>query len=160
MLRISRLTDYGIVLLSFMASEPEQGRSASELAKGTELPLPTVSKLLQLLTREGLLQSQRGAKGGYSLASPPADISLAAIVSALEGPVALTLCTVDPAGDCEYEARCRVRGHLVKINLAIHQALKGITLADVAGAPEPTLAPLLPKEDAAGMSPGAGEIRP
>lgn len=157
MIRISRLTDYGIVLLSFMATGPARAHSATELAVGTGLPLPTVSKLLQLLTREGLLQSQRGAKGGYALARPASDISVAAIVSALEGPVALTLCTVDPSGDCEYEGHCRVRGNLLKINLAIQNALKSISLAEMVQPPAPN------GDGSAELSiaaPPRGELRP
>lgn len=140
MLRISRLTDYGIVLLSYMAAEPDRAVSATELATGTGLPLPTVSKLLQLLTKEGILTSQRGVKGGYVLAQPPASISVADIVSALEGPVALALCAVDPSGECEYEGRCHVRGHLFKINQAITGALDAISLAELAATTPPLAA--------------------
>lgn len=137
MLRISRLTDYGLVLLSHMATDAVRPMSANELSVGTGLPLPTVSKLLQILTKDRLLTSHRGAKGGYVLARSADQISVAAIVSALEGPVALAMCTVDPSGECEYEGRCHLRGHLMKINSAITRTLEGITLAEIAAGPLP-----------------------
>lgn len=131
MVRISRLTDYGIVLLSHMAAQPAQALSAAELAEALHLPLPTVSKLLGVLSRAGLLESQRGAKGGYVLATAPDDISIVTIVEALEGPVALTLCSGDAAGDCEYEGVCPLPGHWRRINGAIRSALEEISLAEI-----------------------------
>lgn len=131
MIRISRLTDYGIVLLSHMATQHAQAASASDLAEALHLPLPTVSKLLGMLSRAGLLESQRGAKGGYALAALPAEISIIRIVEALEGPVALTLCSGDVASDCEYEGVCHLPGHWRRINGAIRAALEGISLAEI-----------------------------
>lgn len=132
MIRIGRLTDYGIVLMSHVAANSEADHSASEIAADTRLPLPTVSKLLRRLARGGLLVSHRGAKGGYCLARPPQDISVASIIGAIEGPVALTLCTtLDHTGDCEFEPRCPVRGHWQKINRAVRSALEDVTLADI-----------------------------
>ena len=131
MIRLSRLTDYGVVLMTYVASAPDRAHTATEVATGAHLPVPTVSKLMRILTREGLLDSQRGVKGGYRLARPPAEISLAAIVSALEGPIALTLCTVDARHDCDYEPRCPVRRHLQKINRAIRKALEEIPLSEM-----------------------------
>ena len=131
MIRISRLTDYGIVLMSYVAAHPDRIHTATEVAGGARLPLPTVSKLLRLLATEELLTSQRGVKGGYGLARPPAQISLADIVGALEGPIALTLCTDETHSDCEYEQRCPMRGHWQKINHAIRQALESIPLSEM-----------------------------
>lgn len=131
MIRISRLTDYGIVLLSHMAAAPEAVHTATELAAETHLPLPTVSKLLRLLTKEGLLQSQRGVNGGYGLARAPERITVSSAVAALEGPIALTTCTSAMPSDCSHEPICPVRGHLNLINLAIRQALDSVTLADL-----------------------------
>src|SRR5215831_15995615 len=94
MIRITRLTDYGIVLLTHFARHPERlTRNAPELAAAAHLPLPTVSKILKILAREGLLVPHRGAKGGFSLAKPATDITVAEIISALEGPIALTECS-------------------------------------------------------------------
>jgi len=132
MIRIGRLTDYGIVLMTHVAANAEEGHSATEIAADARLPLPTVSKLLRLLAKEGLLVSSRGAKGGYSLARPAAEISVAGIISAIEGPVALTLCTTDEhTADCEYELKCPVRGPWQKINRAVRDALEDVTLADI-----------------------------
>lgn len=137
MIRMSRLTDYGIVLMSYMAAHRDRVKNASELAAGAQLPLPTVSKLLRLLAREALLVSQRGVKGGYALAHAPQEISIAAIIGALEGPIALTMCTTAPSGECEYEPQCAVRAPWQRINRAVRDALEHITLADMSGALSP-----------------------
>jgi len=137
MIRMSRLTDYAIVLMSYMATHHERLRNAAELAAGAQLPLPTVSKLLRLLAQQELLVSQRGVKGGYSLAQAPAEISLAGIIRALEGPIALTACTAAPAGACEYEPQCPVRIPWQRINGAVRDALERITLADMCDAQAP-----------------------
>ncbi len=132
MIRIGRLTDYGIVLMSHVATNPVVDHSAAEIASEAHLPLPTVSKLLRILAKEGLLISRRGAKGGYSLARPAEQISVAGIIGAIEGPVALTLCTTgEHTGDCELERCCPVRGHWQKINRAVRSALEDVTLADI-----------------------------
>lgn len=142
MVRIGRLTDYGIVLLSHMAGRPEAVHTAAELAAETHLPLPTVSKLLRLLARKGLLQSQRGVNGGYGLARVPEEVTVSAAVAALEGPIAITTCTSAVPSDCSHEPICPVRGHLHLINLAIRQALDSVTLADLARRPRITPLPL------------------
>ena len=92
MIRITKQTDYGIVLLTHLAAQPERQLNAPELAAETQLPLPMVSKILKLLVREGLLLSHRGVKGGYSLGRPPAEITMAEIIASLEGPIAITEC--------------------------------------------------------------------
>lgn len=132
MIRMSKLADYGIVLMTELArdSEIERNRSARELAESAHLPLPVVSKILKALTREGLLRSTRGIRGGYSLASPPESISVGAVISAMEGPVAMTEC-VESAGDCSQEGFCPVRRNWRKISDAISRVLYGITLADM-----------------------------
>lgn len=139
MIKIGRLTDYGIVLMTHMASHPGAAHNAAEVALEAHLPVPTVSKLLQELARAGLLESQRGAKGGYALARDARHISVAEIITALEGPIALTACSagdVDP--DCEHEPLCPVRGHWTRINRAIRAALEGISLAEMAAPPGPS----------------------
>ena len=92
MIRITKQTDYGIVLLTHLAAHPDRHFNAPELAAEARLPLPMVSKILKLLAREGLLASHRGVKGGYSLARPAEEISMAEIIAALEGPIAITEC--------------------------------------------------------------------
>jgi FeS assembly SUF system regulator len=132
MIRISRLTDYGIVLMSHMAAHPDETHNAAEIALAARLPVPTVSKLLRQLAHEGLLTSHRGVKGGYSLARRPEEISVASIIRVLEGPIALTACVTDLPGECEHESQCPVRGHWSRINHAVREALDGISLSDMA----------------------------
>jgi FeS assembly SUF system regulator len=143
MIRISRLTDYGIVLMTHLAAHADHVHTAPEAASEAHLPLPTVSKLLRLLAKEGLLESHRGMKGGYGLARPPEQISVGEIVAALEGPIAITTCTTSSPGDCEHERRCPVRGHWNLINLAIREALESVTLTDLATQPRALLLPTL-----------------
>jgi len=133
--RISRLTDYGIVLLAHIAgsesSADEAPHNARALAEQTHLPAPAVSKILKSLARAGLLTSHRGAKGGYCLARPPEAISVVDMITALEGPVAITECAVHP-GACAQESSCHVRDPWQRINVAVRVALADVTLADLA----------------------------
>ena len=132
MFRISRLTDYGIVIMAHLADcEDVTIHNARELAGQTRLPSPVVSKILKLLTRAGLLISQRGSKGGYNLARPAAEISVVEMITALEGPVGITECTMHP-GACAQESSCHVRDPWQRINGAVQAALEKITLADLA----------------------------
>ena len=135
MIRITKQTDYGIVLLTHLAVTPERSVNAPELAGETRLPLPMVSKILKLLVREGVLLSHRGVKGGYSLARLPEEISMAEVVAALEGPIAITEC-IDEGGDCSHEPFCAVRGRWHRINEALREALACITLAEMAHPPQ------------------------
>ena len=132
MIRVTRLTDYGIVLLSrFAAEEPGAVLSARELAEETGIPLPTVSKILKTLTREGLLLSHRGTQGGYSLSRAPEKVSVADVISALEGPIALTECAGEADGLCEIELTCPVRSNWQRITDAIREALASIPLHEM-----------------------------
>ena len=116
MIRMTKQTDYGFVLLTRLAAEPERVVNAPDLAAETRLPLPMVSKILKLLARRGLLRSHRGVKGGYALARRPAEIHAAEILRALEGPVALTVCIDGTPG------RVRPRAFLHRARpLAAHQ---------------------------------------
>jgi FeS assembly SUF system regulator len=132
MIRMTKQTDYGFVLLSHLAQAPERVVNAPDLAADTRLPVPMVSKILKLLARHGLLRSHRGVKGGYSLARPAAEITAAQIVRALEGPVALTVCIDGTPGECDRESYCQVRGHWQAINFAVDAALGRITLEQLA----------------------------
>jgi FeS assembly SUF system regulator len=131
MIRITKQTDYGIVLLTHLAANAERQYAAPELAAEARLPLPMVSKILKVLARDGLLASHRGVKGGYSLARAAEEISMAEIIAALEGPIAITEC-ISVESDCSHEALCPVRGNWQRINLAVRTALEGITLAEMA----------------------------
>ena len=132
MIRVTRLTDYGIVLLTrFACEEPANVLSARELSSQSGIPLPTVSKILKALTRGGILESQRGTQGGYRLARPPAEISVAAVVEALEGPIALTECTADDDTECGIETSCPVRTNWQRITDAIRDALQAVSLEEM-----------------------------
>lgn len=132
MIRITKQTDYGIVLLTHLASQPERHLNAPELAAETQLPVPMVSKILKILVREGILMSHRGVKGGYSLARLAQEITMAEIIAALEGPIAITEC-IDVSSDCSHERLCPVRSNWHRINAAVRGALEGITLAEMTG---------------------------
>ena len=131
MLRMSKLTDYGTIVMTYLARESDRLHAASEIAVQIQVAAPTVSKILKMLAREGLVISHRGVKGGYSLARPPSDISMVQIIDALEGPVGLTECGSSP-GSCAQEDSCSVRANWQHINDAVRQALAGVTLAQMA----------------------------
>ncbi|MDG2335732.1 MAG: SUF system Fe-S cluster assembly regulator [Myxococcota bacterium] len=141
MFRLSKLTDYGIVILAELASHSaresaggEPGASPSmnarELAEHVDLPLPVVSKVLKALTRAEILESQRGTKGGYSLARDPAELTVSAMIAALDGPLALTQCS-EGTDVCELEATCSIKNPWQVINHVVQNALASITLADL-----------------------------
>src|SRR6201987_67607 len=136
MLRISRLTDYATMLLAALADEPARVQTATALAEQTHIAAPTVSKLLKQLQRAGLVTSTRGLHGGYQLSRPATQISAAAILDALEGPLALTDCSVGH-GQCEIEETCRVGRVWQRLNLAIRRALYDVSLAQLAGLDAP-----------------------
>ena len=142
MFRISRLTDYATVVMTAMASEPAAVLSAAELAERARLEPTTVSKLLKQLAQAQLVESFRGASGGYRLARAPEAISVADIVAAMEGPFGMTECTVHE-GNCGHEAHCGVRGNWRRISEAVEAALRGVSLADMrAPAPRRRAIPL------------------
>ncbi|MBM4117316.1 SUF system Fe-S cluster assembly regulator [bacterium] len=133
MIRVAKLTDYGIALMTRLAQAPAASATARDLAEALGLPLPTVSKLLKLLARQELLLSQRGAKGGYSLARRPEEITLAELVGALEGRVAVTECSAEAGCACELEPTCDVRENWGWINRQVMSALENVTLREMAG---------------------------
>ncbi len=155
MLRMSKMTDYGTVILSHMA-QVEAARqatllSANDLAGATSLALPTVSKVLKSLSRAGLVSSHRGAQGGYELARPAQQITAAQIIDALEGPVAITECASED-GHCELESICSVGGAWQRVNHAIRRGLQDISLAQLSAAPGETLPALNLKDCLSGPS--------
>lgn len=132
-MRLSNLADYAVVTMSAAARHCGGGRtSAGELAAETGLPAPTVAKLVSRLTAAGLLRSVRGAHGGLQLARPAAAISLADIVEAVEGPIALAACS---HGECAAESSCTVRPHWPIVNEALHGALSNVPLTRLAQVP-------------------------
>ncbi len=130
MLRLSKLTDYGTAVMTVLARRPGTVCNASEISQMTHVSLPTVSKILKALARQELVESTRGAHGGYRLARTPAEISMAEIITALEGPIALTECAT-ASSQCTIESRCGVRSNWQKINIAVRDALQGISLAEM-----------------------------
>ena len=134
MIRMSRLADYGSLLTTYMARQPAQAvHNAADLAAATRLPAPTVSKILKVLGKAGIVESHRGVKGGYSLARDARAITLLSIIQALEGgPLALTECSTDTHDHCELETQCLVRHQWQTINQVVYQALGTITLHEMA----------------------------
>lgn len=131
MLRVSRLTDYATVVMTCIARQPEQVLSTAQIADAARLELPTVSKLLKSLGHAGLVDSFRGVNGGYRLARPAGEITLAQIVEALEGPIGMTECSVAD-GQCDRELSCSVRGSWQQVNSVVGGALRAVSLADMA----------------------------
>ncbi len=139
MLRLSKLTDYAVVVLTRLArdgatpSGPVQ--TALSLAGDTGIAEPTVAKVLKVLAHAGLVEGVRGPRGGYRLTRPLASMPLSEVIAAIDGPIALTACVDGGSGMCEAEGICPVRGRWDPVNDAIRRALSGITLADLAPPP-------------------------
>lgn len=131
MLRISKLADYGTVLMTHMAKHPELLHTAKTIAASTHITLPMVSKILKLLTQASLLTSARGAQGGYSLALAPNQINVMDIIAALDGNMALTDCSSSASG-CSLELICSIRNNWRLINQVVYDALTTISLAELA----------------------------
>lgn len=131
MFRLNKLTDYAVVVMTYIASSPEASlHSARELAEGTQLPMATVGKILRELLDHGLLVSHRGKKGGYALARRAREISVAEIIAALEGPIGFTECNTT-RGCCDLEPSCTVRNNSGVIGRTLQRALEGIRLSDL-----------------------------
>jgi FeS assembly SUF system regulator len=142
MLRISKLTDYATVILAHLTTLPDGLHTAAEVSDSTGIAQPTVTKVLKALQKAGLVSSARGTRGGYQLSRPAAEISAAAILDALEGPVAITECAGHNS-HCGIEHVCRVGHTWQRINGAIRRALEDISLsqlADAASARTPDIA--------------------
>jgi FeS assembly SUF system regulator len=131
MIRMSKLTDYAILILAHLARSPGT-LTAQELAARSRVPLPTVSKLAKELSKAGLVVSHRGRNGGYGLARSADQISVAEIVEALEGPIALTECARPDKGDCTIEDTCLARESWDPVSKAIETALRGLPLSSIA----------------------------
>ncbi|MFA7319990.1 MAG: SUF system Fe-S cluster assembly regulator [Dokdonella sp.] len=134
MLRVSKLTDYATVVMTCLATSVEEVLSAQILAERARLETPTVSKVLKQLASAGLVDSWRGVNGGYRLARQPGAITVADIVTAMEGPIGMTECCTE-SGLCDHESHCGVRVNWLRISEAIRTALQGVTLADMLATP-------------------------
>ncbi|WP_426958066.1 SUF system Fe-S cluster assembly regulator [Muricoccus radiodurans] len=131
MLRLSKLADYAVVLLARMGTEGGL-HTAPALATATGLAEPTVAKVLRMLSGAGLVEAQRGARGGHRLTRATAAIPLAEVIVAMDGPIALTACVDGASGGCEAEGHCPVRGRWDPVNAAVRAALTAVTIADLA----------------------------
>jgi FeS assembly SUF system regulator len=136
-MRLTSFADYAVVILAAAARHPAGSRlSAGTLASETGVPLPTAQKLMGRLASAGLLASARGTGGGFVLARPADGISLADIIEAVEGPIAMTSCVEGAASDCALEGSCAVRPHMGVVNVAVRGALQGVSLASLSEAGE------------------------
>ena len=134
-MKLSRLTDYAVILLTKLSFGDGEPASAARLSEDLMLPQPTVSKLLKMLTKANLVASQRGAAGGYSLTRNAGKISIGDVIAAIEGPVALTACIDESEEDvCGVQSFCGMRGNWVLVNAAVNEALNRVTLSDMAPA--------------------------
>jgi FeS assembly SUF system regulator len=132
-MRLTHLADYAVVIMTAAARRESGARlSASDLAQDTGVPLPTAQKLMGRLAAAGLLTSVRGAAGGFTLARPAAEISLADIVEAVEGPIALTQCADGVNHDCALDAHCRLKPHMGIVGNAVRGALGAVSLTELA----------------------------
>ncbi len=134
-MRLTSLADYAAVMMAAAARHPVGARlTATLLADETGVPLPTAQKLMGRLAVAGLLKSARGTGGGFTLARSAAGISLADIIEAVEGPIAMTNCAEGTRHPCALERSCRVKPHLSAVSGAVRGALQGVSLASLAGA--------------------------
>lgn len=134
MVRVTKLTDYGIALMTCLAKgRSGQQFTAQDLSRTMRFPLPTVRKILKILARADLLESTRGAGGGYSLAREPEEISILAMIDALEGPLAMTECSAGDGCRCAMEKICGLKENWSWINQQLESTLKGYNLAQMAG---------------------------
>lgn len=132
MLKIGKMTDYAMMVLSMMAKEPELVLSAASLADGLQLPLPTVSKILKTLGDSGIVSSVRGAEGGYRLGKPASNINVAEVIEAMEGDLAMTECC-ESTNLCSKVSSCSMQDNWVKINHLIKSLLSRLSILDMAG---------------------------
>lgn len=132
-MRLSSLTDYAVVMLSAAARRCGGAArlNATLLAEETGLPLPTVQKLVSKLSAAGVIESARGTGGGFRLSRPPSAITLAEIVEAIEGPIAMNACVEAGTHDCAIEGDCRVKPHWSAVNGAVREALHNVSLASL-----------------------------
>jgi FeS assembly SUF system regulator len=136
MIKLGKLTDYAIAVMGQLVKEgKEASRSANYLAEKTGVPEPTVAKVLKLLAKGNLLESARGAAGGYKLSRTPDQISMADIITVLDGPIAIVSCVEGSNEDCKMSGTCPVKGHWDPLNDAIRAAFEKVRLADMVFAP-------------------------
>lgn len=140
MIRLSKMSDYSVVVLVELTCPDRSLRTASDIASVLSIPEPTVTKVLKMLAKADILHSARGVKGGYALARPAAEIRIADIIEAVEGPIALTSCATGDVGvdNCIMEGVCSLSGRWAPVNRALRSALQSVSLSDLMGAQEQT----------------------
>ena len=132
MIKLAKMTDYAVIVLADMAGHAAL-MSASEIAERTELPEPTVSKILKALAKHKIVASTRGSSGGYALNMKPEEISMADVVSATDGPIALTACVDEGSSCCDRSHSCSMKGQWNPVNLAMQNALENVSLQQMMG---------------------------
>lgn len=132
MLRVTKMTDYATVLLAYLAQEPNRVHSATELAELAKLEITTVSRVLKPLAQAGLIAGIRGSQGGYRLTLPATQISLFAVVEAMEGRLGMTECSGEHS-QCEHETHCGIQNQWQQINDVIATTLKSVSIAELSG---------------------------
>jgi FeS assembly SUF system regulator len=145
MIRLSKLTDYAVVVLVRLAGGTEVQTSPG-IAASTGIPEPTVAKVLKTLSAGGLVTSQRGARGGYRLVRPLESIPVSEVIAAIDGPIALAACVDGSPTECESQGLCPMRGRWDPVNDAIQRALSGITLAEMRDAAIPEMFRVPPRQ--------------
>lgn len=133
MIKLSKMTDYAVILLADMVNRNHELVNATTLAQATKLPEPTVSKILKALARYDIIASTRGANGGYALNRQPTEINMADIITALEGPISLTDCVEGKSANCERANTCTMKGKWNPVNQAMQSALENVSLQQMMG---------------------------
>jgi FeS assembly SUF system regulator len=143
MIRLTKMTDYAIVLMAEIAGQRDEDTlNARDLASASGVPLPMVSKTLKALAKGGLLVSHRGTKGGYELSKAPESITVVDIIEALEGPISLTECVGSDGVPCMIQSGCRTRHNWARISHEIRNALQNITLLEMTHGTASSLPPV------------------
>ena len=131
MIRVSKLADYSVVVLSVMMAHSDTLMSAAQVSSICKLPEPTVSKVLKLLGKANIIESKRGINGGYIFKKMPEELTVKEIIKAIDGPISVTSCTDGAVPDCTLSECCSLRGRWDGVNAALRDALETVTLADM-----------------------------
>ncbi len=131
MIRISKLADYAVVILTIMTSSDDELMSAAKLSMMSRVPEPTVSKILKMLSKGGIIESTRGIHGGYALSVNPSEVTVEDIINAIDGPVLITQCADGGDAVCSLGLECKMRGRWNEVNQAIRHALSSVSLRSI-----------------------------
>lgn len=135
MLKLTKKADYGLMAMKHLAERAhERACSAKDVAESYGIPQEALAKILQRLVKAGLLHSQHGINGGYTLARDPGMISAFEVIRAIDGPLFITSC-VTVRGECDQTDRCNIREPLRRVNQSIEQLLRRISISEMKEAP-------------------------